>query len=85
MSWVALDDLLGTIPLAPDHADLTAPVNVVTPQAATNADFAPTLAGRSAAPSSPLARVRPRLPFGEMGDALLLASTRVAPRRVWSR
>jgi uncharacterized protein (TIGR01777 family) len=83
MSWIALDDVLDAILFALTTPTLTGPVNAVAPHPATNADFATTLArvlGRPALLPLPAAAVR--LLFGEMGDALLLASTRVEPGRL---
>jgi NAD dependent epimerase/dehydratase family enzyme len=61
MSWIHLEDVVGTILLALDHADARGPINATAPQAVRNADFA-----------RALARVlhRPFLPVGPP-DALL--------------
>ena len=80
-SWVALDDALGAIYHAIMNPNVQGPMNVVAPQAITNADFAKTLAnvlGRFALLPAPAFALR--LAMGEMADALLLASTRVQPK-----
>jgi len=83
MSWIALDDVLDAVLFALTTPTLTGPVNAVAPHSGTNRDFATSLArvlGRPAIIPFPAAAVR--LLFGEMGDELLLASTRVDPGRL---
>ena len=64
-------------------ADLRGPVNVVTPQPVTNRDFTRTLGRVLSRPTLfPLPAFAARLAFGEMADALLLASQRVEPARL---
>jgi hypothetical protein len=83
MSWIALDDVLGAIHHALSTAALQGPVNVVAPQAVTNQAFTTTLGKVLRRPARlPLPAFAARLLFGEMADALLLASTRVAPVRL---
>lgn len=80
LSWIALDDVLDAILFALTTPTVTGPVNAVAPGPVTNADFATTLGrvlGRPAFVPFPAAAVR--LLLGEMGEALLLASTRVEP------
>src|SRR5690606_4836716 len=62
---------------------LSGPVNVVAPQPVTNAEFTKTLGRVLARPTFfPVPGFAARLAFGEMADALLLASARVLPRRL---
>jgi uncharacterized protein (TIGR01777 family) len=83
MSWIALDDVLGAIHHALSTEALQGPVNVVAPQAVTNREFTTTLGKVLRRPTRlPLPAFAARLLFGEMADALLLASTRVAPVRL---
>jgi uncharacterized protein (TIGR01777 family) len=83
MSWIALDDVLGAIHHALRTETLQGPVNVVAPSAVTNQAFTTTLGKVLRRPTRlPLPAFTVRLMFGEMGDALLLASTRVAPVRL---
>jgi uncharacterized protein (TIGR01777 family) len=83
MSWIALDDALGVIQHALSTETLHGPVNVVAPQAVTNQEFTTTLGTVLRRPTRlPLPAFAARLVFGEMADALLLASTRVAPARL---
>ena len=83
MSWVALDDVLGVVQYALSTEALQGPVNVVAPQAVTNREFTATLGQVLRRPTRlPLPAFAARLLFGEMADALLLASTRVVPARL---
>jgi uncharacterized protein len=83
MSWITLDDALGAIHHALSTEALQGPVNVVAPQAATNQEFTTTLGKVLRRPTRlPLPAFAARLLFGEMADALLLSSTRVAPVRL---
>ncbi|HEY6128087.1 MAG TPA: TIGR01777 family oxidoreductase [Candidatus Acidoferrum sp.] len=81
MSWVALEDVVATIRLALNDNKLRGAVNVVAPQPARNAQFAKELARvmhRWAVFPTPALALR--LAMGEMAEALLLASQRVAPK-----
>ena len=83
MSWIALDDVLGAIHHALNTEALQGPVNVVAPQPVTNQEFTTTLGKVLRRPTRlPLPALAARLLFGEMADALLLASTRVVPARL---
>ena len=83
MSWIAIDDLLGAIHHAMIHPSLSGAVNAVSPEPATNQQFTKALGrvlGRPTLASVPAFAAR--LAFGEMADALLLASTRVHPAKL---
>ena len=83
VSWIALDDALGAILHALLSASLQGPVNAVAPAPVTNAEFTRTLARALSRPAVvPLPALAARLAFGEMADALLLASQRVMPTRL---
>lgn len=83
MSWIALDDLVGAIHHALVTTALQGPVNAVAPQAVTNRTFTRTLGRVLRRPTLlPLPAFVARLAFGEMAEALLLASTRVEPSRL---
>lgn len=82
-SWVALDDVAGAIQHALVTPGLTGPVNVVAPNPVTNAEFTRALGRVLARPTLfPVPVFAARLAFGEMADALLLASARVVPERL---
>ncbi|MFM7845916.1 MAG: TIGR01777 family oxidoreductase [Planctomycetota bacterium] len=83
MSWVAIDDVLGVILHAIQTESLRGPVNVVSPQPVTNADYTKTLGRVLGRPTIfPMPAFAARLAFGEMADALLLASQRIKPSRL---
>ena len=82
-SWIALDDVVGAIQHALATEALAGPVNVVAPAAVSNAEFTRVLGRVLRRPAiAPLPAFAARLAFGEMADALLLASARVVPRRL---
>ncbi|OFV87535.1 MAG: TIGR01777 family protein [Acidobacteria bacterium RBG_16_70_10] len=82
-SWVALDDAVGAIQHALVTAGLSGPLNVAAPNPVTNAEFTRTLGRVLARPTLfPVPVFAARLAFGEMADALLLASARVVPERL---
>lgn len=83
VSWITLDDVLGITQRAIGDERLQGPINVVSPQPVTNRDFSRTLRRvlhRPAILAAPALALR--LLFGEMADALLLASDRVSPNRL---
>ena len=83
VSWIALDDVVGAIQHALLTESLHGPVNAVAPQPVTNRQFTKTLGHVLGRPTLfPLPAFAARAMFGEMADALLLASTRVEPRQL---
>ncbi len=83
MSWIALDDVIGAIHHAVTHETLRGPVNAVAPHPVTNREFAQTLGRVLSRPTLfPMPAFAARVAFGEMADALLLASARVEPSRL---
>ena len=83
MSWITLDDSVAILRLALESANITGPLNVVSPQPVTNADFTKILAAtlhRPALFAAPAFALR--LLLGEMADALLLSSQRVLPTQL---
>lgn len=85
MSWVALDDVVEAIMFALATPTLSGPVNTASPNPVTNQDFSRALGRVLGRPAVlPMPAVAARLLFGEMGDALLLSSTRVAPQALES-
>jgi hypothetical protein len=82
-SWIGIDDAAGAIYHALMTESLAGPVNAVAPAAVTNRDFCRVLARVLRRPAwLPLPAAVARLALGEMANELLLASTRVAPRRL---
>jgi uncharacterized protein (TIGR01777 family) len=83
MSWIALDDVAGAIHHALVTDTLQGPVNAVAPFPVTNREFTKTLGWVLGRPTVlPLPAFAAHLALGEMADALLLASTRVEPKRL---
>jgi hypothetical protein len=83
VSWVAMDDVVGTVNFALDHEELSGPVNVVAPEAVTNQEFTKTLGKVLSRPTFfAVPEFAARLAFGEMADEMLLASQRVVPKRL---
>ena len=79
-SWIALDDLIGAMAHALTAQTLRGPVNAVSPQPLTNAEFTRALGRALRRPTVfPLPAFAARLLFGEMVGELLLASARVEP------
>ncbi len=83
MSWVALDDVVGVFLFSLTAQSLHGPVNVVAPQPVRNSEFVQALAHTLHRPAIfPLPAFVVRTLFGEMGESLLLASTRVQPAKL---
>lgn len=83
MSWVTLDDVVGAIHHALMTDSLRGPVNVVSPQPVTNAEFTKTLGRVLGRPTIfPMPGFAARLALGEMADELLLSSQRVQPGKL---
>jgi len=83
LSWITLDDVVAILRLALENANITGPINVVSPQPVTNADFTEILAAALHRPALfPAPAFALRLLLGEMADALLLSSQRVLPTQL---
>lgn len=83
MSWISLDDEIEVINFAIENANLRGAVNAVSPNPVTNEEFTKTLGEVLYRPTFlPLPEFAISMIFGEMGDALLLASTKVLPKRL---
>jgi uncharacterized protein len=83
MSWITLDDTVAILRLALENANITGPINVVSPQPVTNAEFTKILAAAMHRPALfPAPALALRLILGEMADALLLSSQRALPAQL---
>jgi uncharacterized protein len=83
MSWVSLEDAVAAILFALKTESLSGPVNVVSPNPVTNAEFTRVLARLVHRPA--VLRVPAfalRLALGQMADEALLASARVVPAQL---
>jgi uncharacterized protein (TIGR01777 family) len=82
-SWIHIADVVGAILHALDTVSVNGPVNVVSPAPVTNAEFTKVLASVLHRPAVfPMPAFAARLAFGEMAEALLLASQRVEPAKL---
>lgn len=83
MSWVCLDDVVEMIQHVLTNDSLRGPVNLVSPKAISNREFTRLLGHALHRPTLfPMPAFAARIAFGEMADDLLLASTRVAPKKL---
>jgi uncharacterized protein len=83
VSWIGLRDTVGAIMHAVSTNTLSGPVNVAAPNPVPNAELAATLGRVLRRPAIlPVPATALRLVFGEMGEATLLASQRMRPRRL---
>jgi len=84
-SWIALDDVCGSILHCIQATALHGPVNIVAPSPVTNMEFTKTLGRVLRRPTMfPMPAFAARLALGEMADELLLASARVEPAKLSS-
>jgi len=83
MSWISMDDHIAVINYALENENLRGAVNSVAPSPVTNEEFTKTLGDVLYRPTIlPVPEFVVGMVFGEMGDALLLASTKVLPKRL---
>ena len=83
MSWIALDDIVGALHHTLITESLRGPVNGVAPHPVTNAEFTKILGRVLHRPTLfPVPPFALRLMFGELADAVLLASMRVEPSKL---
>ena len=83
MSWIALEDLIRIIYYSINNEKLNGPINCVAPNPVTNAEFTKIFGKVLKRPTlipTPIAPLRAL--YGEMVDAVLLASHRVLPKRL---
>ena len=83
MSWVTLEEVVEIIRYALSNAAVRGPVNAVAPNPVRNAEFTAILGRVLRRPTIfPVPAFALRLGLGEMGDALLLGSQRILPRKL---
>lgn len=83
MSWISLDDQISAINFAIENENIRGAVNAVAPNPVTNEEFTKTMGEVLYRPTFlPLPEFVVSMALGEMGDALLLSSTRVLPKRL---
>jgi uncharacterized protein (TIGR01777 family) len=82
-SWVALDDVVGSILHAIENEQIEGPMNVGSPNPLRNADYTKVLGKVLGRPTVfPLPAPVARIMLGEVADALLLASQRMRPAKL---
>lgn len=82
-SWIHIDDLVTAVLHILDTAGLTGPINMVSPNPVTNAEFTKALAKAVRRPAIlPVPAFVLRLGFGEFAEEGLLSSARVSPRKL---
>ena len=82
MSWISLEDVAAALVHLLD-ADVSGPVNLVGPDPATNRTFTQALGRALGRPTFlPIPAFGAKAVFGEMGEELLLASTRVRSQKL---
>lgn len=83
MSWITLQDVVSVIRSVLENRAVSGAVNVVAPQPVRNNDFAQALGHAMRRPAIvPTPAFALEFALGEMAEALLLASQRVAPSRL---
>ncbi len=81
MSWVTLEDVVGALRLTVENSSARGAINFVAPQPLQNLEFTKILAKAIHRPALfPAPAFALRFALGEMADALLLSSQRVAPQ-----
>jgi uncharacterized protein (TIGR01777 family) len=82
-SWIALDDVIGAMLFALENSVLRGPVNLVAPSPVKNAEFVRVLGRELHRPTIfPFPEFAVRALLGEMGQELLLTSTRAVPEKL---
>ena len=83
MSWISLDDHAAVVKYALENEMIRGAVNSVSTNPVTNEEFTKTMGEVLYRPTLiPVPEFAVHLAFGEMGDTLLLDSTKVAPKRL---
>ena len=83
MSWISLEDQIRAMLFVLENESIRGAVNLTSPNPATNEQFTKTLGEVLYRPTFlPLPEFAVGMIFGEMGDALLLDSTKVLPKRL---
>ncbi len=83
ISWITPDDLVGAVLHCLLREELRGPVNALGPHPVTNREFTKTLGRVLSRPTPfPVPAFAVRLAFGQMGDELLLSSTRAVPKKL---
>lgn len=85
MSWITLEDVVGLFGMMLEDEQFRGAVNLVSPEPVTNRQFTRCLGGVLHRPTwLPMPSFLAKWLFGQMGEELLLASSRVKPAKVIS-
>ncbi|MFN8578608.1 MAG: TIGR01777 family oxidoreductase [Candidatus Sericytochromatia bacterium] len=80
MSWVDIDDVVGSIKHIINNSEINGIVNIVSPSPITNYEYTKTLGSTLNRPTIfPIPKIGINLLFGEMGNELLLGNQNVQP------
>ncbi len=83
ISWIALEEIPNIISHIIAHDQISGPVNIVSPNPVTNAEFTKSLGSVMQRPTFfPLPAMIVKMMFGEMGEELLLNGARAMPKRL---
>ena len=83
MSWISIDDHIEVINFALENENIRGAVNSVSPNPVTNQEFTAVMGEVLYRPTFiPVPEFAVHLAFGEMGEALLLDSIKVIPKRL---
>jgi uncharacterized protein len=83
MSWIHMDDVVGSIHFLTQHPELSGAFNLTAPQAVNNKTFSKVLAKALLRPCFlTMPRCMVKILFGEMGETLLLQGQHVQPFRL---
>ena len=83
LSWIHIEDLVAAVLHIMAHSELSGPVNMVSPNPVTNAEFTEALAETARRPAIfAVPAFAARLIFGEFAEEGLLSSARVLPQRL---
>lgn len=81
MSWISIEDVIYALYFIMNHPEIEGPVNLTSPNPVSNSNFTSSLARVLGRPAlAPLPSFLAKIIFGEMADALLLASAKVKPK-----
>ena len=80
ISWIDMEDVIGSVYHVLVRKDVAGPVNIVSPDPITNMQLTSSLGRVLSRPTPlPLPETMIKFVFGQMGTEILLASTRVMP------
>jgi uncharacterized protein len=83
VSWVSIEDVIGSIFYSIVNSSIRGPVNVVSPNPVTNLEFSKTLARLIKSKIMlPISQKLARMMLGELADSMIASSTLVVPKKL---